>query len=130
MKVRHNLYIDRETSDTLDAPVADNRGNKSRLVMDVRKTWVARRAAVEVDGVLEGRLGLMSHDSPHPSRGIEILLEKLFLFVRNQLGVTRPSSDNHPAAIVMARDRSKRFVTQIGRQIASGAPTPGKGTRS
>ncbi|WP_257549257.1 hypothetical protein [Sphingopyxis sp. DBS4] len=44
MKVRQNLYIDRELSDALDALVVRRGGNKSRIVNEALRSWLTRRA--------------------------------------------------------------------------------------
>ncbi len=43
MKVRQNLYIDREISDALEALASGPGANKSRLVNDAVASWLARR---------------------------------------------------------------------------------------
>ena len=43
MKVRQNLYLDRELSDALEALATGPGANKSRLVNDAIAAWLARR---------------------------------------------------------------------------------------
>ena len=43
MKVRQNLYIDRDLADALDALVLRRGGNKSRIVNEALRTWLTRR---------------------------------------------------------------------------------------
>ncbi|WP_260582437.1 hypothetical protein [Sphingopyxis sp. PET50] len=62
MKVRQNLYIDRELSDALDALVVRRGGNKSHMVNDALKSWLARRATKEVDDLLKVRLDRISRE--------------------------------------------------------------------
>lgn len=125
MKVRQNLYIDREISDALEALAAGPGANKSRLVNDAVSSWLARRGTREVDDLLKGRLDRMSREIAGARRDLEVLLESLSLFVRYQLTVTAPLPDADTAARAIGRDRFEAFVAQVGRQLAAGTRTLG-----
>lgn len=125
MKVRQNLYIDREISDALEALAAGPGGNKSRLVNDALAGWLARRATKEVDDLFRHRLDRISREIGLVRRDLEILLESLSLFVRYQLTVTAPLPEGDKAALAIGRDRFEKFVSQVGRQIAAGTRTIG-----
>ena len=126
MKVRQNLYIDRELSDALEALAAGPGANKSRLVNDAVASWLARRASREVDDLLKVRLDRISRELGHARRDIEVLLESLSLFVRYQLMVTAPLPEADAAARAVGRDRFEAFVAQVGRQLAGGTRTLGR----
>lgn len=126
MKVRQNLYIDREISDALEALAAGPGANKSRLVNDALAAWLARRASREVDDLLKLRLDRLSRELGHARRDLEVLLESLSLFVRYQLMVTAPLPDADAAARAVGRDRFEAFVAQVGRQLAAGTRTLGQ----
>lgn len=134
MKIRQNLYIDREIGDALEALAAGNRGNKSRLVNDALKDWLARRGTREVDDLLKVRLDRLSRELDGARRDIDVLLESLSLFVRYQLTVTAPLPEADAAGRAIGRDRFESFVAQVGRQIAAGTrtlvPPEPKGGRS
>lgn len=134
MKVRQNLYIDREVSDALEALAAGPRGNKSHLVNDALKAWLARRGTKDVDDLLKPRLDRLSRELAGARRDIDVLLESLSLFVRYQLMVTAPLPEADAAARAVGRDRFEAFVGQVGRQIAAGkrtlAPTGSEGSAS
>ncbi|QUT06943.1 CopG family transcriptional regulator [Sphingobium phenoxybenzoativorans] len=123
MKVRQNLYIDREISDALEALAAGHRGNKSRLVNDALRGWLARRGSKEIDDLLKIRLDRMSREISATRRDIDILLESLAVFVRYQLNVTAPLAEADAAGRAVGRDRFEAFITQVGRQIASNVRT-------
>ena len=125
MKVRQNLYIDREIADALEALAAGPGGNKSRLVNDALAAWLARRATKEIDDLFKGRLDRMSRELATIRRDGEVLRESLSLFVRYQLTVTAPLPDGDKVALAIGRDRFEAFVGQVGRQLASGTPTLG-----
>lgn len=125
MKVRQNLYIDREISDALEALAAGPGANKSRLVNDAVASWLARRGTRDVDDLLKGRLDRMSREIAGARRDLEVLLESLSLFVRYQLTVTAPLPDADSAARAIGRDRFEAFVAQVGRQLAAGTRTLG-----
>lgn len=123
MKVRQNLYIDREISDALEALAAGPGGNKSRLVNDALADWLARRGTREIDDLLKLRLDRISRELGHARRDLEVLLESLSLFVRYQLMVTAPLPEGDAAALAVGRERFEKFVAQVGRQIAGGRRT-------
>lgn len=125
MKVRQNLYIDRELSDALEALASGRGGNKSRLVNDAVRAWLARRGAQEIDEVLKVRLDRMSREIDLARRDIDVLLESLALFVRYQLLVTAPLPEADTAALAVGMARFDKFVGQVGRQLASGKRTLG-----
>jgi predicted transcriptional regulator len=125
MKVRQNLYIDRELSDALEALASGRGGNKSRLVNDAIRTWLARRGAKEIDDLLKVRLDRMSREIDLVRREIDVLLESLALFVRYQLLVTAPLPEADTAALAVGMARFEKFVGQVGRQLASGKRTLG-----
>ena len=123
MKIRQNLYIDRELSDALEALAAGPRGNKSHLVNDALKDWLARRGAKEIDDLLKVRLDRLTRELAGARRDIDVLLESLSLFVRYQLMVTAPLPEADAAARAIGRDRFEAFVSQVGRHIAGGKRT-------
>ena len=125
MKVRQNLYIDREICETLTALAAGETGNKSRLVNDALRDWLARRGSQQVDDLLKVRLDRIGRELGHARRDIDVLLESLSLFVRYQLMVTAPLPDADAAAAAVGRERFDKFVAQVGRQLASNRRTLG-----
>jgi predicted transcriptional regulator len=125
MKVRQNLYIDRELSDALDALVLRRGGNKSRIVNEALRSWLTRRASKEVDDLLKVRLDRISRDVASARRDVEVVLEALALFVRYQLTVTAPLPEADSAALAVGNQRFERFIAQLGRQIAGGKRTLG-----
>lgn len=125
MKVRQNLYIDRDLADALDALVLRRGGNKSRIVNDALRSWLTRRASKEVDDLLKPRLDRISRDVASARRDVEVVLEALALFVRYQLTVTAPLPEADTAALAVGNQRFERFIAQLGRQIAGGKRTLG-----
>lgn len=130
MKIRQNLYIDRELSDALDALVVRRGGNKSRIVNEALGTWLARRASKEIDDLLKVRLDRISREIGACRRDIEVVLEALSLFVRYQLTVTAPLPEADTAARAIGNERFERFIAQLGRQIAGGKRTLGNAEAS
>jgi len=125
MKIRQNLYIDRELSEALEALAARETGNKSRLVNDALRDWLDRRGSKQIDDLLRLRLDRISRELDHARRDIDVLLESLSLFVRYQLMVTAPLPEGDAAAIAIGRERFDKFVAQVGRQLASPRRTLG-----
>lgn len=125
MKMRQNLYIDRQIGEALEALAAKPGTTKSGIVNDALAAWIARRGAKEVDDLLKIRLDRISRELAAARRDIEVLLESLSLFVRYQLMVTAPLPETDSAARAVGRERFEAFVTQVGRQIGAGARTLG-----
>jgi predicted transcriptional regulator len=125
MKVRQNLYIDRDLSNALDVLVIRRGGNKSRIVNEALKSWLARRGSKELDDLLKPRLDRMSREIAACRRDIEVTLEAIALFVRYQLTVTAPLPEADTAALAVGNARFDRFIAQLGRQIAGGKRTLG-----
>jgi hypothetical protein len=125
MKVRQNLYIDRQVADALEALAAGNHGNKSRLANDALAAWLAHRGDRELDALIKPRLDRFSRELGLVRRDIDILLESLALFVRYQLMVTAPLPEADTAAVAVGRARFESFIAQVGRQLASGRRTFG-----
>ena len=125
MKMRQNLYIDRQIGEALEALAAKPGVTKSGIVNDALAAWIARRGAKEVDDLLKIRLDRISRELVAARRDIEVLLESLSLFVRYQLMVTAPLPEADSAARAIGRERFEAFVTQVGRQIGSGTRTFG-----
>ncbi len=125
MKVRQNLYIDRAISDALEALASRPGGNKSHLVNDALADWLERRGSKKLDDLFKVRLDRMSREQERIRRDIEVVLESLSLFVRYQLTVTAPLPDADTAARAVGRERFESFVSQVGRQLASGRRTLG-----
>ena len=125
MKVRQNLYIDRDLADALDALVLRRGGNKSRIVNEALRTWLTRRASREVDDLLKIRLDRISRDVASARRDVEVVIEALALFVRYQLTVTAPLPEADTAALAVGNQRFERFIAQVGRQVAGGKRTLG-----
>lgn len=120
MKFRQNLYLDRHLTDALDALAAKPGATKSGIVGDALAAYLARRGSKEVDDILKTRLDRMSRDIARVARDVEVLLESLSLFIRYQLTVTAPLPEADRAGRAVGRERFEAFVTQVGRQIATG----------
>ncbi len=123
MKIRQNLYLDQDLSTALDRLAVGPRGNKSRVVNDALKVWLARKGAREIDDLLKPRLDRISRELEATRRDVDVVLETLALFVRYQLMVTAPLPEGDAAARAVGRDRFEAFVAQVGRQIGSGKRT-------
>jgi len=126
MKVRQNLYIDRELSDALEALASRPGGNKSRLVNDAIAAWLARQGTKEIDDLFKGRLDRLSRELGLVRRDLYVVLESFALFVRFYLLVTAPLPDADTAAFAVGMDRFEQFLGQLSRQVASGKRTFGR----
>jgi len=126
MKVRQNLYIDRELSDALEALASRPGGNKSRLVNDAVRAWLARQGTKEIDDLFKGRLDRLSRELGLVRRDLYVVLESFALFVRFYLLVTAPLPDADTAARAVGMDRFEQFLGQLSRHVATGKRTFGR----
>jgi len=119
MKVRQNLYIDRDLNIALDALARGPGANKSRLVNDAVASWIARGASRELDDLLKIRLDRLSREVELVSRDLEVLLESLSLLVLHQLTSTALVPEADAAARAVGRARYEQFIAEVGRRVAS-----------
>lgn len=120
MKPRHHLYLDKELTARLDMLASKPGTSKSAIVSDALREYLNRRATREVDDLLKHRLHRISKQLARIERDATVLLETLSLFVRYQLTVTAPLPEADKAAQAVGRERFRRFVDQVGRQLATG----------
>jgi hypothetical protein len=133
MKIRHNLYIDRELSEALEALATGPGTNKSRLVNDAVAAWLARRGAREMDDHLKLRLERISREIGTVRRDLDVLLESVSLFILHQFTATAQMPEASAAARAVGRERFEKFIVEVGRQVAGAerqlpaADQPGEG---
>jgi len=129
MKPRHHLYLDDELTARLDMLGSKPGTSKSAIVADALRDYLNRRATRQVDDLLKSRLDRMSTQLGRIERDGQVLLETLSLFVRYQLTVTAPLPEGDKAAQAVGRERFRRFVDQVGRQLATGRSIDGAVSR-
>ena len=122
-KIRHQLFLDADLSEKLEALAAKPGASKSAILADAVAAWLNRRGAQELDDRFGLRLNRISAQLNRIERDGQVLLESLALFVRYQLTVTAPLPEPDPATRAVGRDRFQSFVDQVGRQIADGDRT-------
>lgn len=122
-KIRHQLFLDADLSEKLEALAARPGASKSAILADAVAAWLNRRGAQELDDRFGLRLNRISAQLNRIERDGQVLLESLSLFVRYQLTVTAPLPEADQAARAIGRDRFQAFVDQVGRQIADGGRT-------
>ena len=119
-KVRHQLFLDPDISEKLEALAAKPGASKSAILADATIAWLNRRGSHELDERFGLRLNRISAQLNRIERDGQVMLETLALFVRYQLTVTAPLPEPDSAARAVGRDRFQAFVDQVGRQIAGG----------
>src|SRR5262249_54260178 len=113
MKVRQNLYLDHELTQSLELLAKGRGGNKSRIVNDALAAFLKRRGAQEIDDLLKPRLDRISREIALVRRDVDVLLESLALFIRYQLTVTAPLPEADKAALAIGNERFDRFIAQL-----------------
>ena len=122
-KVRHQLFLDADLTEKLEALAAKPGASKSAILADAIVAWLNRRGSHELDERFGLRLNRISAQLNRIERDGQVLLETLALFIRYQLTVTAPLPEPDQAARAVGRDRFQNFVDQVGRQIAGGGRT-------
>jgi len=125
-KSRHQLYLDADITEKLEALAAKPGASKSAILADAVAAWLTRRGAQELDDRFGLRLNRISTQLNRIERDQQVLLESLALFIRYQLTVTAPLPEPDQAARAVGRDRFQAFIDQVGRQIAGGGRTLGR----
>ncbi|SHL55403.1 hypothetical protein SAMN05518668_101575 [Sphingobium sp. YR657] len=120
MKIRQNLYIDRDICEELSRLARGHVGNKSRLANDALRSWLELRRNSELDSQFKLRLDKLSRELDAARRDIDLLVESLALFIRYELMVLPPLAESDVAGRAQGRERFEAFVTQVGRQLARG----------
>ncbi len=120
MKPRHHLYLDDELSERLEALAAKPGSSKSAIVSDALRSYLARRAAKEIEDMLKVRLDRIGNQLNRIERNEQIILESLALFIRYQLTVTAPLPEADQAARAVGHERFRTFIDQVARGIADG----------
>lgn len=120
MKVRQNLYIERDISKALDALAAGEHGNKSRLVNDALADWLERRGSRKLDDHFRLRLDRLTRELGLVRRDLEVLLESVSHFILHQLTITAPLAEADAVGRAIGRDRFDAFIAEVGRNIATG----------
>lgn len=130
MKVRQNLYVDRDIADALDTLSGQRGVSKSRIVNDALRAWWEHRATEDADHLLNERLDRMVQDIGLTRRDLSIVIESLALFIRYQLNVVAPLPRGDLEARRVGRHRFAEFVRLVGEQLKTckrslgGAPRP------
>ncbi len=119
-KPRQNLYLDAELSQRLERLASKPGTSKSAIITDALRDYFNRQATREVDDLLKTRLDRISTQLGRIERDGQILLETLSLYIRYELTITAPLPEADKAAQAVGRERFRRFVDQVGRQLASG----------
>jgi hypothetical protein len=126
MKIRQNLYLDREVMVALDALARRPGGNKSRIVNDMLQAALARQASGELEATFKARLDRMTREIRAGNRVGKVLLEAHMLFVRHMFDVlpAMPQGDAAAAAKAAGALRFERFIDELGRELAKDAALP------
>lgn len=122
-KIRHQLFLPKRLSDRLEALAATPGTSKSAILADAVAAWLTRRGASELDERFALRLDRMSTALGRIERDGNVIVETLALFIRYELAIHAPLAENDNVGRALARERFEAFVTQVGRQIATGRRT-------
>ena len=122
-KCRHQLYLDADISERLEALAAKPGSSKSTILADALQAWLTKRGTRELDDPFRQMLDRISKQLGRIERDQEVTMESLALFIRYFLTVNAPLPESDQAARAVGRDRFKAFIDQVGRNLASGTRT-------
>lgn len=124
-RVRYQLFLPAAISARLEALAAKPGTSKSAILADAVAAWLEQQGRTEADERYGLRLDRMLTAIGRVERNSHILLETLALYVRYELAIHAPLAEDDVAGRAIARERFEAFVTQVGRQLASGRLTFG-----
>ena len=125
-KCCHQLYLDRDVSEKLQALAAKPGASNSAILADAVQTWLTRRGTRELDDRFALRLERISTKLARIERDQQVMMESQTLFIRYQLKVNAPLHEPDQAARAVGRHRFQSFIDQVGRNIAGGNRTFGR----
>ena len=92
---------------------------------DAVTAWLNRRGASELEDRFAIRLDRLTQAIGRVDRDTLVILETLTLFIRFELSIQTPLAENDAAGRALGAKRFEAFVTQVGRQVATGRRTLG-----
>jgi predicted DNA-binding protein len=119
-RARHQLFLPLDVSERLEALAAKPGASKSAILADALTAWLNRQAASELEEKFATRLNRISNQLDRIERDSLVMIESLALFIHYQLTVCPPVPEGDTAMRAIGRDRFNAFITQVGRQLASG----------
>lgn len=125
-KVRHQLFLAKPLSDRLEALAAKPGATKSAILADALNAWLNRRGASELEDRFAIRLDRMTRALSRVEADAHVILETLALFIRFELAIQTPLAPDDKAGRALGAKRFEAFVSQVGRQIATGSRTLGR----
>jgi hypothetical protein len=125
-KCRHQLYLDRDVSEKLQALAAKPGASKSAILADAVQASLTRRGTQELDDRFALRLERISTQLARIERDQQVMMESQALFIRYQLTINAPLPEPDQAARAVGRHRFQSFIDQVGRNIAAGNRTLGR----
>lgn len=127
MKLRRNLYLDRDVCDALDALARRPGANLSAIVSDGMRDWLASQSSKKIFDQLKPRLDRMSReltalrtDSEEGRRELSVVLEVVLMFVRHLFTILPQPIELTDVERRSARAQYDRFIEELGREVARG----------
>lgn len=126
-RIRHQFLLEPELSEKLKNLSRDPATTKSAVVAKAVQAFIEQRGENELDQRYGVRLDRLSRDLGRIRRDAETILESLALFIRFSITLHAHMPVPDRATQAVAQERFEKFVEQVGRQIASGKQSLGKG---
>lgn len=122
-RIRHQLFLPKATSERLEALARKPGASKSAILADAVTAWIDRRGKSELDDRFGLRLDHIADLLDRLARDSHIGLETLALFIRYELAINPPLSENDQAGRAAGAKRFEAFLAQVARQVGSGRRT-------
>jgi hypothetical protein len=104
-KCRHQLYLDKDVGEKLQALAAKPGASKSAVLADAVQAWLTRRGTQELDDRFALRLERISTQLARIERDQQVMMESQALFIRYQLTINAPLPEPDQAARAVGRHR-------------------------
>ncbi|GLS37310.1 CopG family transcriptional regulator [Mesorhizobium tianshanense] len=126
-RIRHQFLLEPALSEKLENLSRNPATTKSAVVAKAVEAFIQQRGENELDQRYGMRLDRLSRDLGHIRRDVEMILESVALFIRFSITLHAHTPVPDKATQAIAQERFDKFVEQVGRQIASGKRSLGKG---
>lgn len=126
-RIRHQFFLDADLSERLERVSRHPGTTKSAVIAKAVQDLLDRRGENELDARFRTRLDRMGNQLSRLECDNQILLESLALFIRFVITLNAHTPAPDKATQAVAQERFQKFIEQVGRQIASGKRSLGRG---
>ena len=120
MKSRHNLHLATDLSRSLEQLAGSKGFNKSAIVEDALRAYLANRGARELDVLIKPRLDRLSRQIELVRRDLQVTIETLALFIQHEFVLEAQHAEDDPAMRAIGNERFETFINTVARRVGAG----------